>query len=265
MNYVKIYSQLVLKRRQNPINKIKGKYGEVEYHHIIPIKCGGRPTPRKKKYNQFGTNLVGLTPKEHFVAHHLIAKMYEGTEYDQVMWSALNILAHTKKNRIKVSARLFEKLRKNEATLSSKRNTGYKHTEEAKQKMRNRKCTDETRRKLSEAGKGRISPKKGIKTNKPAWNRGLKTGPAWNKNKHLSDETKLKLSKAHKGKRLSDETKKKMSIAHKGRHLSDETKKKMSKAKLGFRKGIKYITNGICLKQINPTDKLPDGFHYGRK
>ena len=46
MNYQKVYDQLVQKRRQYPINKVKGKPGEVVYHHIIPIACHGDPLPR---------------------------------------------------------------------------------------------------------------------------------------------------------------------------------------------------------------------------
>ena len=53
------------------------------------------------------------------------------------------------------------------------------------------------------------------------WNkgrRGYKTKP-------LSEEARSKLSRAHKGKVFSQETKKKMSEAQKGKTLSEETKK----------------------------------------
>ena len=58
--------------------------------------------------------------------------------------------------------------------------------------------------------------------------------------KHLSDETRRKMSESKKGeknhffgKHLSDETRKKMSEANKGKHLSDETRIKMSEARKG--------------------------------
>ena len=38
----------------------------------------------------------------------------------------------------------------------------------------NTEISDETRRKLSESHKGKPSPMKGLKSNKPAWNKGLK-------------------------------------------------------------------------------------------
>lgn len=72
----------------------------------------------------------------------------------------------------------------------------------------------------------------------------LPHGP--NKGKHFSEETKRKLSEAHKGRvsnrkgcKLSDETKRKLSEAHKGKHynrgkhLSEEHKRKMSEALKG--------------------------------
>ncbi len=84
---------------------------------------------------------------------------------------------------------------------------GYQHTEE-------------TRKKLSESLKGRVSPRKGIK---------------------LSDEAKVKLSESHKGQKAwnkgipqTEEHKRKQSIAMKGRTFSEETKKKMSEARKGL-------------------------------
>lgn len=53
------------------------------------------------------------------------------------------------------------------------------------------------------------------------------------KNKHHSEETKQKISKAHKGKRLSEEHKKKISEVQIGKFLSEETKRKMSKSRIG--------------------------------
>ena len=49
----------------------------------------------------------------------------------------------------------------------------------------------------------------------------------------VSNETRAKMSAAHKGRVVSDETKAKMSAARKGRKLSEETKAKMSAAKKG--------------------------------
>jgi len=68
-----------------------------------------------------------------------------------------------------------------------------------------RTLTEETKRKMSEAKKG----------------------------KKRTEETKRKISNAHKGKKFSSEHKKKISDAGKKRNHSKETKQKMSASKIG--------------------------------
>jgi group I intron endonuclease len=72
------------------------------------------------------------------------------------------------------------------------------------------------------------------------------------KGKKLSEEHKLKISKAlkgkptwSKGKQLSEETKKKMSLVRKGHIVSEETRNKLSianKGQISWRKGLKFKT-----------------------
>lgn len=73
--------------------------------------------------------------------------------------------------------------------------------------------TDDFRKKMSEIGKGELNHNYG---------------------KHLSEETRNKLSRSLKGrpkeKPVSEETRRKMSEAKKGRHLSEETRKKISES-----------------------------------
>lgn len=97
-----------------------------------------------------------------------------------------------------------------------------------------------------------------------------KTGP--NKGKHLSEETRNKMSDEKKGKHfseehkkkmseakknMSEETKKKLSEANKGKHLSDEARKKIAEA----RKGKHWYNNGKMNKLCY---ECPDGFVTGR-
>lgn len=51
--------------------------------------------------------------------------------------------------------------------------------------------------------------------------------------KHLSPETRAKMSLAHIGKKHSDETRQKLSISHMGKKFSNETKRKMGLAHQG--------------------------------
>ena len=66
--------------------------------------------------------------------------------------------------------------------------------------------SEETKRKISESTKGRLSPLKG---------------------KNHSEEAKQKISQANKGKKMPEEAKKKISESQKGKFLSEEHKKKI--------------------------------------
>lgn len=118
-----------------------------------------------------------------------------------------------------------------------------------------KKRSEETRKKLSDAHRGKYAGE-----NNPMYGK-----------KH-SDETRRKMSDAKKN--MSEETRKKISIGHKGKHLSEEHKKKLSEAKKGkpkseehrkkigaAKKGTRWFNNG----KINIRAKeCPDGFTPGR-
>lgn len=125
----------------------------------------------------------------------------------------------------------------------------------------------ETKYKISEANKGRLSARKGchlsdetrkklseLKKGNTPWNKGKhfsadirkkisesnKGHISFNKGKHLSDEIKMKLSISHIGVSPSDETRKKLSESHKGKnnffygkHHTEETKQKLSELHKG--------------------------------
>lgn len=101
----------------------------------------------------------------------------------------------------------------------------------------------ETRKKMSEANKGKPSCMKG---------------------KHLSAESCKKISEANKGKHRSAETRKKLSEVRKGKHHSEETRKKMSEANKGkpsCAKGTNWYNNGVkCIR----AKTCPEGFVPGR-
>jgi len=62
----------------------------------------------------------------------------------------------------------------------------------------------------------------------------------WIEGRHHSDETRLKMSKARKGEKHSDEHKQKASEANKGKHHSEETKLKISKRLKGRKLSRKH-------------------------
>ena len=122
---------------------------------------------------------------------------------------------------------------------SHKGKKGHPVSEETKKKLslanKGHVCTEEARRHQSEvlrarALKGLVSPRLGMKHSAEALRKmsiakkGRRLGPP-------SEETKRKISEAHKGKKHSAETLQKMSIAKKGipgHPTSEETKLKLS-------------------------------------
>jgi len=85
----------------------------------------------------------------------------------------------------------------------------------------------------------------------------LETGG--NLNKHISDETRLKISRAHtgrpsnrKGCKLTDETRHKLSLINMGKPCSEETRKKLSEALRGRKKNpiSEEVKNKISLANM---------------
>jgi group I intron endonuclease len=79
---------------------------------------------------------------------------------------------------------------------------------------RNKYHSEETKKKISEAARGRIGPNRG---------------------RIFSEEWRAKISKAKKGQKRSEEEKRKNSEAHMGKKYSEETKRKISEARMGKR------------------------------
>lgn len=102
MNYSRIYDQLINKRKTISLLKNKDKY--IEKHHIIPRCMNGT--------NDF-SNLIYLTPKEHYIAHLLLYKIYENTDYKYNLLKALLCMteANKKHRKIFASSRTYQQLR----------------------------------------------------------------------------------------------------------------------------------------------------------
>lgn len=97
--------------------------GYFEKHHIIPKSLGG---------NNDATNIVKLTARQHFIAHHLLSKMTSGVD-KRKMYSAFWLLKHIKNQ--KLTARQFEILRQNYCESTSFFQKGKKKSIEHKANM----------------------------------------------------------------------------------------------------------------------------------
>ena len=147
--------------------------------------------------------------------------------------------------------------------------------------MKGKQHSAETRKKMSEAHKGKQAWNKGIPQSEETRKKNSEAHKGENNywfGKHHSEEAKKKNSEAHKGennywfgKHHSAEARKKISEANKGenhplfgKHHSEETRKKMSEANKGknhWTKGTHWYNNGVkCIK----AKTCPDGFVPGR-
>lgn len=108
MNYAHHYEALICKA------KARGKpKGYAERHHIVPRSLGG---------DDALSNLVWLTPREHFVAHVLLANIHGGSQWYSVMMFAAG-------KRREINGRLYEIAKNKHAAWMSKRFSGVSLTE----------------------------------------------------------------------------------------------------------------------------------------
>lgn len=83
MNYTKHYDLLIQKATQRQLTEY------YEIHHIIPKCMGGSDDE---------SNLVKLTPEEHYVAHQLLAKMH--IDNPKLLMAAMMMCANRKGNKV---------------------------------------------------------------------------------------------------------------------------------------------------------------------
>lgn len=267
MNYNKTYIQLIEHAKSRTLT-CKDCY--IEEHHIIPLSEGG---PDCK------SNLVALTAREHYVAHLLLAKIYD----DVAMHAAVMFMQtrRHKNRKFKFNSHLYAKLRiefgKKTSEAQKGKQAGDKnpmygkklkdvmtpekyeqwrknHADGCRKRrglpsgMKGKHHTDKKKNQISESMKGLYW-----------WNNGVVSVRS---RECPSDEYKrgrLKLSSAWK-KHISDSIKGDKHPWY-GRHHTEETKEKMSKSRTEYNSGCHWYNNG--LKEVY-VKECPDGFVAGR-
>ena len=174
MDYLRIYNQLIERSK----NRNLESYTEV--HHIIPRCLNGDDSKE---------NLVTLTPREHFIAHLLLCKIYpEHKGLRMALWMMSNVKDKNQK-RYTPNSRLYEMIRlEYRETISGENHPSFGNSH-----------SNETREKMSIKAKERIGHKNNFY------------------NKTHSDETREKIRKSVAGSTHSEEIKKKMSESRKGK------------------------------------------------
>jgi len=167
MDYKKIYDKLIEKAKSENRNKKQGI--PYEAHHIIPKCLGGEGECHQWRKH---SNIVLLTPKEHFISHLLLIEIYP-KEYKlkHAMWLMLFRHSKSQSRNYKVSSRLYERLKieKNTANVESLKGKPSP--------LKGRTAWNKGISNLS--AKGRIPWNKGI----PNGNKGVKRPDVIEKNK----------------------------------------------------------------------------------
>lgn len=101
MDYPKIYQQLIDRARSRQLSGYK------ESHHIVPKCLGGTDDP---------SNLVNLTPEEHYVAHQLLVKIHSNN--GRLLYAAIMMCSN------RINNKLYGWLRRRLSSTQSKAMTG---------------------------------------------------------------------------------------------------------------------------------------------
>lgn len=197
MNYKVIYDAII----ENAKRRIINNDANYELHHIIPKSLGG---------TNDADNLILLSLKEHYVAHHCLSKLGE----NKMLW-AFWMMSNNR--GFKISANEYVKLRLN-----------LKHTEETKRKISKANTgkfhTKETKRKIGELQLGELNHmfnKPHTEESKLKMCNSHKGEKNVNFGKSRNVETKLKIANSLKGKALSEQHKQKIRDAIKRKKIGD--------------------------------------------
>lgn len=189
-----------------------------ERHHIIP-KCMGGGNEEE--------NLIDLFAREHFEAHRLLA--LEKPDSDKLVY-AWNMMCNSKNGDYQITAEEYETARIAFGKSMSELKKGQPRSEETCDKlsryMKSQWENPEWRKNMlekliptyeSQERSDKLSNKAKDRFENP------ENHPMYGK--HMSEESKMKNSEAHKGKIPSDETRKRQSEAQKSR-WTEETRRK---------------------------------------
>jgi hypothetical protein len=167
--YTKWYYNIVDYRKKFPLLKNKEK------HHIVPKSLGG---------DNSHSNLVNLSPREHFVCHLLLTKMLTSTNKKKMVhafWRICNCKKYS------INSRLYEKARIEHSICMA----------ESKKGIKRKPFSDKWRENmsLSHIGKKVILTQKGLEGKRTGGEKRKGLEP-WNKGKcaPYSEETLKKMS-----------------------------------------------------------------------
>jgi len=215
-----------------------------ERHHILPRSLGG---------SEDRSNIAFVTAREHFICHWLLTKIYPAGEEHWKMVNAFRMMRaenpRQKRYTTKITARVYENLKKEYSILQSQRVSGennpmhgdkFFRSEEGKTRQRKAVLGDNNGAKQEQARKKIIESKLG-----------RKRAP-------FSNEWRAKLSAAKSGTNnnrygvvVTDETRRKIGDKIRGRKQTQEEKAKRSAANIGKKREKIHCTHCDQMVAVN--------------
>jgi len=188
LNYQKVYNQIIIaaQNRSHPMSI-------VERHHIVPKSLGGSNEP---------SNIVKVTPREHFILHKLLVKMSIGLARRKMI-NAFCYMAFTRNNKClsrPVSSRDYEYARSicKDGMYTEERNRKISKSRLAKLASGWRQVrTDETKQKHRETLKAKKDLGIGLSDlHRQAISKGLIGNTNW-KNYRMPETHKIKVRESN--------------------------------------------------------------------
>ena len=208
------YSKFIESRKQREL--LEGVY--TEKHHILPKALGGGDEEE---------NLIILTGREHFIAHLMLWKTYKGK-----MTFAFHMMNTLEKYDSKLTSKQYSKLKEDFSKKLKSRRLSESTKKKISDSSKGRIFSEATRKKLSKANKGR----RGQHTHSEETKRKMRKAHLGKKMPKFSEEHKLKIGLANTGKIRTEEVRNKISSSLMGHKVSEETKNKMRESKINRRK-----------------------------
>lgn len=205
--YQKWYDQLIETRKNRA--KMEGQY--YENHHIKPKSLGGSDLPE---------NLISLLPKEHFIAHLLLAKIHCGKNGMKMAHALRRMITGNKGDRYTPNSRVYQVIRSISMEKCSGENNPMWGRKNELHPNYQKPVSENTRKKIGEKSKGR------------KWTEEQRIKRRESQLKYWANQENRKAqSERIKKVERTPEWNKKISEGQKGRIHSEETKKKISKAR----------------------------------
>ena len=214
-----------------------------ETHHIKPRSLGG---------NDDLENIVELTAREHFICHWLLIKMTTGKNHHKML-NALRMMRAENPNqqryKTKITARVYESIKTEYAKLQSKKLQGKGNG------FYGKTHTEEARKRISKANKGRVQPADEKEKQKAAWAKrrelGIERAP-------ISEEARAKFreinggeNNPNYGKTASEETRKKIGDKIRGRKQTPEERLARGLANIGKKREKRLCPHCSQLVAVN--------------